>query len=215
MHVVIVDQKGAFTGSPGAVLEAFRGLSRATDSKNLNGVTNYYKNVLATSSAYIWGATDRSTATSATAANLTPSTSSGPLSLSFIYGADSGDESSEAFASLARAYDPFSNKEKYDISLVINGKSRGDSAATQTFGTYPSYQLTNYLIDNVAETRKDCVVFVSPYYTNVVNNTAGQIPQDIVTFRSNVRASSYAFMDSGYKYQYDKYNGLSLDSVER
>jgi Phage tail sheath protein subtilisin-like domain/Phage tail sheath C-terminal domain len=197
MHVVVVDAGGAVSGNPGTVLEVFQNVSRATDSKLTNGVSNYYKNVIANQSAYVWFASDRSTAPSATAALLSSSSGINPLTLSFSGGVDTGDESSEAFASIARAYDPLANKDRYNIAFVISGKSRGD---------INNAQLPNYLIDNIAEVRKDCVVFVSPNYSAVVNNVTGQIASDVVSFRNNVRASSYAVMDSGYKYQYDKYN---------
>jgi len=49
-------------------------------------------------------------------------------------------------------------------------------------------------------------VFISPPSTTVVNQT--QPVEQILTFRSNLRASSYAVVDSGYKYMYDKYNDV-------
>ena len=197
MHVVVVDAGGVITGNPGTVLEVFQNLSRATDAKLTNGVSNYYEKVLADQSAYIWQAGDRTGASSNTANNVTNTSNNVPLTLSFVNGSDSGDESTEPFASIARAYDPFANKDRYNIAFILNGKSRG---------SVNSAQLSNYLIDNIAEVRKDCVVFVSPEYSTVVNNITGQSAQDVVSFRNTVRPSSYAVMDSGYKYQYDKYN---------
>jgi phage tail sheath protein FI len=66
-----------------------------------------------------------------------------------------------------------------------------------------------YVINNVAESRLDCVVFVSPE-----NNSTGEIitdgtstpADDLVTYRNALPSSSYAVIDSGYKYQYDRYN---------
>ena len=68
--------------------------------------------------------------------------------------------------------------------------------------------MPNYLIDNIAETRKDCVVYLSPERGDVVNNAAGDIERDVTDFRNVCRSTSYAVMDSGYKYQYDKYNDV-------
>jgi len=48
-------------------------------------------------------------------------------------------------------------------------------------------------------------VFISPLLTNVQNN-AGSEATDIVTFRNTLTSSSYAVLDSGWKYQYDRYN---------
>lgn len=197
LHVVVVDQDGAFTGNPGAVLEVYAGLSRATDSKNIDGATNYYKNVINNTSNYVWVAADRTTAPSNTAVNIASSTATSPLSLSFDGGNDGSGEGVVSFADIARAYDLFTKGEEVDISLVITGKARGGSNGEQ---------LANYLIDNVAEVRKDCVVFVSPDKADVVENTFGSIASDIVAFRNSLRSTSYAFLDSGYKYMYDKYN---------
>ena len=197
MHVVIVDEDGGFTGNPGAVLEVYKGLSRATDAKNADGSTNYYKNVLNEQSQFVWWASDRSNAVSNTAVNVASSTNEKPLTLSFQGGVDN-DESSVPLADLARAYDLYASAEEVDIALVLTGTARG--------GTHGE-QLPNYLIDNIAEVRKDCVVFVSPQRADVVNQV-GVAADNVVQFRNAVRSSSFAVMDSGYKYQYDKYNDV-------
>lgn len=197
LHVVIVDEDGGFTGNPGAVLEVYKGLSRATDAKNADGSTNYYKNVLNEQSQYVWWASDRSNAVSNTAVNVASSTNEKPLTLSFQGGVDN-DEASVPLADLARAYDLYASAEEVDIALVLTGTARG--------GTHGE-QLPNYLIDNIAEVRKDCVVFVSPQKADVVNQV-GVAADNVVQFRNAVRSSSFAVMDSGYKYQYDKYNDI-------
>lgn len=199
VHIVVADEDGLFTGQKGAVLEVFKGLSRATDAKTADGSANYYKTVLNNLSQYVWYASDRAGAATANIASLAAVTTTTPYTASFVAGADGGDESAIAFADIARAYDAFASPETVDISLVMTGKSRGLSNGAQ---------LANYLIDNIAEARKDCVVFISPEYADVVNNTGLDQAADTVTFRNSVTSSSYAVLDSGYKYQYDKYNDL-------
>ena len=56
----------------------------------------------------------------------------------------------------------------------------------------------------IAESRRDCVVFASPPYTSVVN-TSNQVT-NIITYRNQLTSSSFAVLDSGWKYQYDRYN---------
>ena len=99
---------------------------------------------------------------------------------------------------MATAYDKFASAEDIDISLILTGKSQ--------YGTVGE-GLANYLIDNIAEYRKDCVVFVSPERGDVVADP-GDEASNIVTFRNSLRSTSYAVLDSGYKYQYDKYNDI-------
>lgn len=197
LHVVVVDEDGEFTGSPGAVLEVFKAVSRATDSKLSDGSSNYYKTAINNRSKYIWWAGDRTSAVSNTALNVASSTNSTPLTISFQGGVDS-NESAASFSDIASAYDLYTKADEVDISLVLTGKARG--------GLYGE-QLPNYLIDNIAEVRRDCVVFVSPDSNDVVNQS-DNAADNIVQFRSAVRSSSYAVMDSGYKYMYDKYNDV-------
>lgn len=198
IHAVIVDQGGKFTGAPGSILETFRAMSRATDSKTIDGSTNYYKTVINEQSKYVWFANDRSSASSNTAANITTASNVAIYNERFNSGAEFAGESNCSIATLATGYDLFQSAEDVDISLVLTGKARGGVNGEQ---------LSNYLIDNIAETRKDCVVFVSPDKSDVVN-ALGAEPTNIVAFRNSLRDTSYAVLDSGYKYMYDRYNDL-------
>jgi len=209
LHVVVADEDGKFTGVPGTILEVFQGLSRATDAKTQDGNTLYYKNVINQNSNYVWWASDRGGSSSATSLVITNSTNSKPMTLSFINGSDGVDESSIAIGNLTRAYDKFKSAEDIDVSLILQGKARGGSTQpTGAVATAVGYQLANYLIDNIAGSRKDCVVFISPDKDDVVNNIGKDEYQDIVDFRLALSSSSYAVIDSGYKYQYDKYNDV-------
>ena len=201
LHVVVVDEGGEISGSPGEVLETWRALSRATDAKGSSGETIYYKNVINDQSQFIWWVNDRTTARSNTAINVASATGTAPLDMRLVGGSDGPGESNVAFADIAFAYDAYRSKEDIeDIGIVLQGKARGLGASNYT-------QLANYLIDNIAEARKDCVVVASPDSADVVNNI-GSETDDVVAYRNDVRTTSYGFMDSGYKYQYDKYNDV-------
>lgn len=200
LHVVVVDEGGKFTGVPGTVLEVFQGLSRATDAKSADGAGKYYRDVINLNSNYVWWANHRTGAPANTAVNITSSTNSAPVSLQFAGGLDGADEATIAISALAAGYDMFTSAEDVDVSLVLQGKARGTQG--DNFG-----QLANYIIDNIAEVRKDCVAFVSPDKADVVSNV-GDESTDIVNYRNSLRSSSYAVLDSGYKYQYDKYNDV-------
>lgn len=198
LHVVVVDQGGRFGGVAGAPLEVFSNVSRATDAKSAGGASIYYENVINETSRFVWLTNDRAGATSNTAANITSSSNIKPLTLNLAGGQDGLGEATVSIAVLASAYDLFRAKETSDISLVIAGKPRGGASNTQ---------LGNYLIDNIAETRKDCVVFISPD-DDIVRGNPGREATALVTWRNSVRDSSYAFADTGYKYIYDRYNDV-------
>jgi len=202
LHVVIVDDEGAFSGAPGTVLEVYRGLSRASDAKVSSGSGNFYKDVINKASRYVWVANDRTNAVSNTALNVTSSTNTKALNLEFVFGTDGHNETDVAVGELSLGYDKFASAEDIDISLVLQGKPRG--GVDPTTGRY-NFQLANYIIDNVVQARKDCVAFISPELNCTLNNY-GQEAQSLVDWRNASRSTSYAVLDSGYKQMYDKYN---------
>ena len=61
----------------------------------------------------------------------------------------------------------------------------------------------NHELKNV--NRKDCLVFLSPERADVVNNPGNEVT-DSLAYRDSLTSTSFAVMDSGWKYQYDKYN---------
>lgn len=198
MHVVVVDDLGKFTGVPGTVLETYKSVSRATNAQNPDGGTNYYKDVINQKSQYIWWGNDSANAVSNTANQVATATATSISTISFVGGADGASESNTSVAIIANAYNLFASPEDVDIGLIMTGKALGGIGGTQ---------LPNYLIDNLALIRKDCVVFVSPDYADVVNNVGHEV-DDVTSFRNNLRASSYGFLDSGYKQIYDPYNDV-------
>jgi len=198
LHIAVIDEDGAITGQKRSVIERFSNVSRATDAKNPEGSTNYYKTVINNQSDWVWWANDRSGAASAAADSIVASTNEDPLYLSFVQGSGEGDESTISLGSLQSAADFFQDPEKVDISIIMQGKARGGTNGTL---------FANYLIDNIAEKRLDCVVTISPERADVVNNRIDPL-NDVDTFRNTLRSSSYGIMDSGYKYMYDKYNDV-------
>lgn len=199
LHVAIIDSNGDFTGIKGQILEVWEGLSRGVDAVRENGEGNYYKTVINYNSQYAWVAADRAGAASNTATNITQIDSK-PLSLQMVGGADGAStEANVAISTLTAAWDLFASSEDVDVSLLVGGKARGGEANTQ---------LANYIIDNILEVRKDCVGFFSPSKELVVNVPETQATDGAVQFRNALHNSSYAVLDSGYKYTYDKYNDV-------
>ena len=196
VHIVVVDEDGLWSGTAGTVLEKYAFVSKASDAKDDSGNSNYYKNVISNKSKYVWWVAHPATAnlSSGTAWGSTSNASSfktttANVEFSFSNGADGSVGSSQ----ITTAWDLFKNAEAIDVSLLVTGT--GNST------------IATYVISNVAETRKDCVAFVSPEKADVVDN-AGNEDTDVVSFRNGLASSSYAVIDSGYKYQYDKYSDV-------
>ena len=198
MHIVVVDNNGNISGIPGQILEVWSNLSRATDAKGEQGGSIYYRTALNQSSRYIWSAVEY--INSGITNNSFPAPRFNvPQYFNFIQGSEGATESTISISALATAYDVFASAENIDISLVLTGKSTTSSGSGEV--------LPNYLIDNIGESRKDCVVFVSPPLESVVG-AIGFEGANVVAFRNLLRSSSYSVLDSGYKYQYDKYNDV-------
>ena len=189
IHLVVVDATGVWSGSAGTILEKYSYLSKASDGKNSDGSTNYYKDVINNSSKYIW-VLDHPTSTTNWGTTATSKTFDGLTAniTSTLSGGVSGDSVSSA--NILAGYDLFSNDELYDVSLIPMGPTTSAGAVNSVI--------------SLAETRRDCVVFVSPQYSDVVNTTSQA--DKIVTYRDTLTSSSFAVLDSGWKYQYDRYN---------
>ena len=202
IHVIVIDENGLFSGTAGTVLEKFAFVSKASDAKNSDGSTNYYKNVINTQSKYIWWMDHLTAGASSTGGNAhwgNAGTSTFALIDDIVDGLNAtvslagGVDATPSDGDLEVGYDLFANKELVDVSLLLT--SNHSAAVNQ------------HVIDNVALARLDCVVFLSPPLAAVQNN-AGDEAADIVTYRNSTldRSTSYAVMDSGWKVQYDKYN---------
>jgi len=196
VHVVVVDKNGAFTGVPNQVLEVWSNLSRATDARSDQGNSIYYRDALNNNSRYVWSTRDY-LGSSATSDNFAALNISGPKQFTFVDGQDGEDENTIEVAKLAAAYDVFKSPEDVEVSLILAGKARGGIGEV----------LANYIIDNICEVRKDCIAFISPDINDTVNVPGNELT-NVTAFRNQLRSTSYAVLDSGYKYQYDKYNDV-------
>jgi len=196
IHVAVVDEDGLFTGVQGTVLEVYAGLSQAVDGRTEQGAGNYYKEVINQNSPYIWWGAHNSGMTNAgVRADLGtnyPGTDL-PVTNSFSGGKDG---TTPTGAQKIPFYNVFKSAEDVDVSFLL--------------GSNADATLAIHLITNIAESRKDCIAVLSPERADVVNNNAyeGKERDDIIAFRDSLPSSSYAVMDSGWKYQYDKYNDV-------
>jgi phage tail sheath protein FI len=190
MHIIVIDTTGKISGTANTILEKWGYVSKARDAKNSDGTSNYYAEVLNARSKYIWwGGHLTANAGVATANALTY----GNLVSTFTSTFTGGVDDTPTAANINTGYSKFANPDAVDVSLLMAGATVGTT-------------IPNHLI-GIAETRKDCMVFVSPEQDDVVNNS-GSESATVIAAAATYTKSSYAVMDSGYKYQYDKYNDV-------
>ena len=190
MHVIVIDEDGKFTGTANTVLEKYAFVSKASDAINNDGSTNYYKNIINSQSRYVWwmGHQPGSSSWGTAAAGTTYTNPNTAFSASMSSGADGTIGNTEVIA----AYNKMANPDVIDVSLIVSGPGNATVAAS---------------LITLAETRKDAMVFLSPTKASVVNN-AGSESSAVISFRDSLTSTSYAVLDSGYKYQFDKYNNV-------
>lgn len=225
LHLLVVDAGGRITGTKGTVLERYEYLSKASDGKTLDGTSNFYKTVLRDRSAYVYwmdypeeSLLNREIGFEESAIVGKAKTGETILQKPIVANGNFGDEATDTIfpnlktpyfgrmqggvdsfeaddGELMQAYDLFKNKEEFDISLIPTG------AASAT--------VSKYVIQSLCEHRLDCVACVSPNDGHGNPILGLDLLDDTIKFRTNSDFNvntSYAFLDSGWKYQYDKYN---------
>ena len=216
IHIVIVVRDGKICGSAGTVLEKFAHISLATDAKSAEGNSNYYKDVLRNNSSYIY-ATGNWANVDAVDDNWESQDSTGTTAFTSVTapqsillangGSDNGSGSTSGNNAARRyiadkGYYLFRDVDSVDLGLVITGED--DATGT----------LTKDLIDNVAEYRKDAVVFYSIDKAESVNNGSQSSKGTALVDHINTvvnKNSSYAVMDSGWKRTYNRYTDNYVD----
>jgi phage tail sheath protein FI len=206
MHIIVVDRLGKFSdGVANTVLERFPFVSKASDAVNDDGSSNFYVDVINQRSNYLWAlnhAQDEVTQARETFSWGLPSvtqnntghfvaTAYGQSNSSYTMDLFGGAVGAPTTAQLNQSFDLFTDPELVDISLVMTG-------------AHPQV-VSEHVLENVVGVRKDCVAFISPDITNVVDNAGSEV-SDITQKIDLYNSSSYGVFDGNWKKQFDKYN---------
>ena len=193
IHIVVVDEDGGISGTAGTILEVFDSASKAADAKTPQGDSNYYVDVIYNKSRYVYWMDHNSSGSNwgSNAAGVTFTAVTVPTLESLSGGSDG---STVTVGQKKTAYEKFQDAETVDIGLIIGG-------------TCTTTHIDNLI--TIAENRKDAIAFVSPERADVVNvASANTQTLNVIDAYSTIRSSSYVVFDSGYKYQYDRYNDV-------
>ncbi len=220
LHVVVVDDTGEVTGTAGNILEKYTNVSKALDAKISPSQANYYKDIIAANSQYVFpGFAPTGTPSKfSTASGVSSATNTtwgqtaqgntfnviGATTFNLTGGTDySGTSNVGGYAvtlsDVISGYRNFTNTSEVQINFIIGGPSGGTTI-------YESQAKANELIA-IAENRKDCVATISPHRADVVDIANSDTQTDnIVKFFDPLTSSSYAVFDAGYKYVFDRFN---------
>ena len=210
VHVAVIDE------SNNTVVERQTYLSKLSDGKTPEGGSSYWKDVVNEFSNYVYAGADLGASehagqgeNSGSAAASYGATSGSPVELARILptagGALSGGVDDYAYTAgeIQTAYNEFLDTEQTTVDFVIMGGSMGTENDTITKAQ---------AVAGIANSRKDCVAFISPFVGNQIATSGGSAIApgtqltNTVTFFDNIASSSYVVLDSGIKYTYDRFN---------
>ena len=210
VHVAVVDE------STNTIVERMTYLSKLSDGKTPEGASSYWKDYVNEFSGYIYAGSALTSAEFTTpgedpgaAAASYGATAAAPLALAYIAstagGALSGGSDDYAYTAgeIGSAYDEFLDTEQTSVDFVLMGGSMAsESDSIAKAGSVAA----------VANSRKDCIAFISPHVGNQVATSGGsalspaQQLSNTMDFMDNIASSSYVIKDSGIKYTYDRFN---------
>ena len=222
MHIVVIDEDGLWTGTANTVLERFAFVSQASDAKNDNGTTNFYKDVINAQSEYIWwmdhdtGLTDAGIAMSAQASNKVFDGDGGTAIDSSLAGGT--DDDAYTAGEIQSGFDAVQDASTYDVNILIAPPLDETLAGSSA----DCVAIANDMIA-ICEARKDAVAVISPpvgYTTNPGGQTVTLVgggtaattrPALVKAFADYLTSSSYGMLDSTSTRVYDKYNDAFID----
>ena len=210
VHVAVVDT------ATNTIVERLTYLSKLTDAKTPEGASSYWKDYVNEYSRYIYAGAALASADftapgedpGATAASY-GATSAAPETLAYILstagGALSGaiDDYAYDAGEIQTAYDSFLDTEETTIDFVLMGGDGADEAETRNKASY---------VAAVANSRKDCIAFISPWTGDQVATSGGAALtpatqlSNTLEFMDTIASSSYVVKSSGIKYVYDRFN---------
>jgi hypothetical protein len=210
VHVAVVDT------ATNTIVERLTYLTKLTDGKTPEGASSYWKDYVNQYSRYIYAgaslAADDTTAVGedpgATAASY-GATNASPLALSRILSTAGGaltggaDDYAYTAGEIQAAYDEFLDTEQTTVDFVLMGGNAANENDTVSKAQ---------AVAAIANSRKDCVAFLSPWTGTQVATSGGSALtpalqlSNTIAFFDNISSSSYVVLDSGVKYTYDRFN---------
>ena len=216
IHIVVYDSSGRQTGFDNdvagerlnSVLETFAFVSKHPEATTPQGNSNYYPDVIYRDSKFIyWG--DHPTAAidasgdwgqplssdlSVQGSSAFNKLSTGVENVDRSTLANGTDDYAVTDGEQLTAYARFDDGEAVDVNLIMAAK------ATSTLATN---------LVTIVEKRKDALVFISPERADVVGVADSNTQTtNVKNFFDLLPSTSFAVFDSGYKYQYDRFNDV-------
>ena len=210
VHVAVIDE------STNTIVERMTYLSKLSDAKTPEGASSYWKDYVNEYSGYVYAGQGLTSAEftapgedPGSAAASYGATAAAPLTLAYVLstagGALSGGVDDYAYTAgeVQAGYDLFLDTEDTTVDFVLMGGDGANEADTIAKAQ---------AVAAVANSRKDCIAFVSPWSGAQIATSGGAALTpanqlaNTLSFMDNIASSSYVVKDSGLKYTYDRFN---------
>ena len=216
IHIVVYDSSGRQTGFDNdvagerlnSVLETFAFVSKHPEATTPQGNSNYYPDVIYRDSKFVYWGDHPTAAIDASGDWGQPLSSDLSVQGSKFFNKLCGGVENVDRSTLANgtddyavtdgeqltSYARFDDGEAVDVNLIMAAK------ATSTLATN---------LVTIVEKRKDALVFISPERSDVVGVADSNTQTtNVKNFFDLLPSTSFAVFDSGYKYQYDRFNDV-------
>ena len=216
IHIVVYDSSGRQTGFDNdvagerlnSILETFAFVSKHPEATTPQGNSNFYPDVIYRDSKFVYWGDHPTSAIDGSGDWGQPLSSDLSVQGSsafnkFTTGVENVDRSTLANGTddyavtdgeQLTAYGRFDDGEAVDVNLIMAAK------ATSTLATN---------LVTIVEKRKDALVFISPERSDVVGAADSNTQTtNVKNFFDLLPSTSFAVFDSGYKYQYDRFNDV-------
>lgn len=204
MNILVFDSTGYFTGTKGNLLESYVGVSKLSGAITTEGERNYYIDQINRRSLYIYANAPLSGLTNELndARDDVGTPIGDGVDCVYIYPGSrvltgGVDQLTASLGELQEAYSKFDRENVSDLDYILQGPSESnlDDAVAKA----------NFLI-SIVEERRDCMTFLSPPRYAVINQgDKERVTELIIQWANELSSSSYTVIDSGYKYQYDRF----------
>lgn len=206
LNILLYDATGDLTGSKGNILESYIGVSKLAGARTIEGENNYYIDVINQTSQYIW-ANKPLEGNTHKLLNLGLSDVGDTVGdgVECIYidneaiDLNFGENNlSVTLGEIQDGYRVYADESFEDLDYILQGPAFNNLEE--------SIAKANFII-SIVEAKKSCMAFLSPPRYLVVGRSDSQaITEGILEWEREIPSSSYTFLDSGYKYSYDRFN---------
>ncbi len=231
IHVVVYDNQGTITGVQGTVLETFPFLSVASNARNADGTSNYFKDVLKTQSQWVYAGVPVSADSDGTNVH-----AEADFGGSLLNGIDNGNGT---YSDITSNWNSTVNNQDTtkDFGSPVDRTAQqtwnfgsavsagGSLPTSEVLGGFDNFEdvdnievdfliaplaatntdaktIVNDLVATASSLRKDCVVVASPSQSAITLGTNAAV----IANNKEYTKSSYLVQDNNFLKVYDKYN---------